>query len=292
MHLATHFSRFQCLARGRNCAASAVLFPTSSLRPASPFAMVYCRPLVAHFHQVPLDLLDWCSTGPPDQRVPFPKCHPSLGTVDYRGILGQLRRLLLLWTRRFVLIVRHPYWTFASRAGRRGDRERTPRPPHSEELSADGRSADNARTRCQARPAPARHARDRRVLGLDRADRSRTPACARAWNAGSGVAQVRRMGPDALRRAPPAESDRIHLRSPEPCGASFPGRRHHHDPDLRGDALVDRDSLSASDGGQRLRAGARWKLGTDAILSLEATRDESENAEPEHGIELRADIRW
>ena len=60
---------------------------------------------------------------------------------------------------------------------------------------------------------------------------------------------------------------------------------------VKGTTLTPFTGLTLSEGGQRLRAGARWKVGTDATLSLEATRDENE-AEPRHGLEFRAAIRW
>ena len=49
----------------------------------------------------------------------------------------------------------------------------------------------------------------------------------------------------------------------------------------------------AGEGERSLRAGARWKLGPDVSLGLEATRREAANDDaPEHGLMLRGSVRW
>ena len=49
----------------------------------------------------------------------------------------------------------------------------------------------------------------------------------------------------------------------------------------------------AGEGERSWRAGARWKLGPDVSLGLEATRREAANDDaPEHGLTLRGALRW
>ena len=43
--------------------------------------------------------------------------------------------------------------------------------------------------------------------------------------------------------------------------------------------------------GEAVRAGARWELGPDAVLGLEATRQEGA-AEADHQLTLRAALRF
>ena len=49
----------------------------------------------------------------------------------------------------------------------------------------------------------------------------------------------------------------------------------------------------SGEGERSLRAGARWKLGPDVSLGLEATRREAANDDaPEHALMLRGSVRW
>ena len=48
----------------------------------------------------------------------------------------------------------------------------------------------------------------------------------------------------------------------------------------------------AEGGGRTWRTGVRWQLGSNASLDLDGTRTEAANDDAEHGIALRARLRW